>query len=91
MREIIAIMLLAALLTVTLKIAFVFLILAGLIFRTQETVGLLMIGGILTGFAAHPLIGIGLLVTTLLVGRYFKKRHDRMEAAQVTKLLRGPH
>lgn len=91
MREIIAFFLLAALLTLALKIALGLLLLAGLIFRTRETLGLLMIGGILTAFAAHPLISVGLLVTTLLVGRYFKKRHDRMEAAQVSKMLRGPN
>ncbi|OYU35794.1 hypothetical protein, partial [Novosphingobium sp. PASSN1] len=50
MREILTILLLAALLTVALKIAFVFLILAGSIFGTHETVGLIVILAIFAGF-----------------------------------------
>ena len=91
MWKILGWLLLAALVLAALKLAIIVLILAGLIFRPRETVGLLMIGGILTGFAAHPLIGTGLLVTTLLVGWYIKKKHDRMEAAHVPKMLGGPN
>ena len=90
MAQVIGFLILVAVTVVALKLAILLVLLVGLIFRTRETVGLLMIGGILTAFAAHPLIVIGLLVTTLLFGRYFKKRHDRMEAAQVPKMLRGP-
>jgi NADH:ubiquinone oxidoreductase subunit 3 (subunit A) len=64
MREIVALFLLAALLTVALKIALVFLFLAGLIFRTNETVGLIVILAIVAGFRAHP--GIGFAIVTVI-------------------------
>ena len=61
MREILTVLLLAALLTVALKVALVFLILAGLIFRTHETVGLIVVLAIYAGFRAHPGIGLAIL------------------------------
>lgn len=64
MRELIAVILLAALLTVALKIALVFLFLAGLIFRTNETVGLIVILAIVAGFRAHP--GIGFVIVAVI-------------------------
>lgn len=64
MREFLAVILLAALLTVAMKIAVVLLILAGLIFRTHETVGLIMILAIFAGFRVHP--GIGFAIATAI-------------------------
>jgi len=61
LREILTILLLAALLTVALKVALILLILAGLIFRTRETVGLIVILAIF----AHP--GIGFAIVAVIV------------------------
>ena len=65
MREILTILLLAALLTVALKVALILLILAGLIFRTRETVGLIVILAIFAGFRVHP--GIGFTIVAVIV------------------------
>lgn len=70
MRELIAVILLAALLTVALKIALVFLILAGLIFRTNETVGLIVILAIFAGFRAHPGVGFAIVAVIGAIALY---------------------
>jgi hypothetical protein len=70
LREILTILLLAALLTVALKIALVFLILTGLIFRTNETLGLLVILAIFAGFRAHPGIGFAIAAGLTAIGLY---------------------
>ena len=70
MREIVAFFLLAALLTVALKVALVFLFLAGLIFRTNETVGLIVILAIFAGFRAHPGIGFAIAAGLTAIGLY---------------------
>ncbi len=70
MREIIAFFLLAALLTQALKIALVFLFLAGLIFRTNETVGLIVILAIVAGFRAHPGIEFAIVAVLTAIGLY---------------------
>lgn len=49
-----------------IKAAIVALIIAGLIFRTQQTIGLLAFGGLITLVGTYPLIGLG-LVALLLV------------------------
>lgn len=85
MREILTFFLLVALLAVAFKIALVLLFLAGLIFRTKETVGLLAILAIFAGFSAHPGIGVTLLV---LIGGYaFYKNgtKPRDEPAAITE------
>lgn len=76
MREIIVFFALVALLTIAIKAALVLLILAGLIFRTKETVGLLLIFAIIGGFAAHPLIGCGLLVGSVAISLFFKHKEQ---------------
>ncbi|OYU00694.1 MAG: hypothetical protein CFE36_14555 [Sphingomonadaceae bacterium PASS1] len=50
--------------TVAIKVALVFLFLAGLIFRTHETVGLIVILTIFSGFRAHP--GIGFVIVAVV-------------------------
>ncbi|WP_072384786.1 hypothetical protein [Novosphingobium sp. NDB2Meth1] len=70
MREFITVILLVALLTVALKIALVFLFLAGLIFRTNETVGLIMILAIVAGFRAHPGIGFAIIAAIGAIALY---------------------
>lgn len=67
MREFITFILLAALLTVALKIAVILLILAGLIFRTHETVGLIIILAVFAGFRAHPGIGFAMLTVLAII------------------------
>jgi len=66
MAQILAVILLVALFIYAFQLALILLILAGLIFRTKETVGLLLILAIFAGFAAYPLIGSGLLAALLL-------------------------
>jgi hypothetical protein len=87
MREIIAFFLLAALLAVAFKIAVLLLLLAGLIFRTEATISLLVISAIIAGFVTHPIIGIALLATALTTSLYFKRREAR-QAKGTVKLLR---
>lgn len=77
MREIIGFFLLAALLAFAFKIAIVLLVVAGLIFRTEQTIGLIAILAIFAGFSAHPVIGIGLAVLLLGVSLYFKRKERR--------------
>lgn len=66
MREILTILLLAALLTVALKVALILMILAGLIFRTRETVGLIVILAIF----AHPGIGFAIVAVIVVIAVY---------------------
>jgi len=83
MREIIAFFLLAALFAVAFKIAVLLLLLAGLIFRTEVTIGLLAISAIIAGLVAHPVIGIALLATALSTSLYFKRREARQAKGTV--------
>lgn len=57
-----------------IKLAILLLLLAGLVFRTKETVGLITILAIFAGFSAHPALGAGLLVLAILVSLYFKRK-----------------
>ena len=81
MKEIVTFVLLAALLAAAFKIAIVLLILAGLLFRTKETVGLIAILAVVAGFNAHPGIGIGLIVVTALILLYFKSKEASVSGA----------
>ncbi|WP_294197300.1 hypothetical protein [uncultured Sphingomonas sp.] len=49
-----------------IKAVIVALVVAGLIFRTQQTIGLLALGGLLTLIANYPPVGFG-IVTLLIV------------------------
>jgi hypothetical protein len=64
--QILGLILLVALFIYAFQLALILLILAGLIFRTKETVGLLLILAIFAGFAAYPLMGTGMLAALLL-------------------------
>jgi hypothetical protein len=70
LREILTILLLAALLTLALKVALILLILAGLIFRTNETVGLIVVLAIVAGFRAHPGIGFAIVAVIGAIALY---------------------
>lgn len=85
MREILTFCLLAALLVVAFKIVIALLFLAGLIFRTTETVGLLAILAIFAGFSAHPGIGVTLLVLTGGYAFFRNGTKPRNEPAAITK------
>jgi hydrogenase/urease accessory protein HupE len=66
--RIIGVILMIALFVVAIKVAIVVLIFAGLIFRTKETIGLLIL---LAGFAFvdnHPLIGSLALAALIAIG-----------------------
>lgn len=58
MLRILGTLLLIAVIISAVKIALVLLLLAGLIFRTRETIGLIIVLGLLTAFNAHPAIGL---------------------------------
>ena len=70
MREMLAILLLAALRTVALKLALVLLILAGLIFLTHETVGLILFLPIVAGLKALSGIGFAIAARLTTIGLY---------------------
>ena len=64
--QIVGLILLVALFIYAFQLALILLVLAGLIFRTKETVGLILILAIFAGLAAYPVIGFGLLAALLL-------------------------
>lgn len=43
------------------------LVVAGLIFRTQQTIGLLALGGLLTLIATFPLVGVSLVLILIVI------------------------
>ncbi|VXC65709.1 hypothetical protein [Sphingomonas sp. 8AM] len=49
-----------------IKAAIIALVVAGLIFRTQQTIGLLAIGGLATLVGAYPPIGLGLVAVLII-------------------------
>ncbi|SFR84765.1 hypothetical protein [Sphingomonas jatrophae] len=65
-----------ALAMAVLQMALVGLVLAGLIFRPKETIGLLLICGTISLFAAHPYICLGLLAAGGLVALAKSKGTD---------------
>lgn len=65
-RFILAILAFGAALAV-IKMVIVALVIAGLIFRTRVTIGLLLIGGWLTLTAANPVVGLGLAAALIVV------------------------
>lgn len=77
MPQVLGFLLLVGLAIVAIKLALLFLLLAGLIFRTKETVGLITILAIFAGFSAHPALGAGLLVLAILVSLHFKRKEGQ--------------
>ena len=68
MGRLIVALIIFALAVAVLKMVILAAIIAGLIFRTQATVGLLMIGGLLTLLQTHPAIGFTLLAVVIIAG-----------------------
>jgi hypothetical protein len=64
-----------------LKMIIIALILAGLIFRTKETIGLLVILTILALIRTYPAITLGSLAAIALVSFLYKKRGEAMARA----------
>lgn len=65
-RIILALLVFGAVVTI-FKLVILGLILAGLIFRTKETIGLLLLGGMITLIGAYPLIGWPLVAVVVAV------------------------
>lgn len=70
MWRIIGFLLLFGAVVVAIKVAIVLLFLAGLIFRTKETLGLIAVLMVLAGFSAHPAIGFSLVGAICLISLY---------------------
>jgi uncharacterized membrane protein len=70
MPQLFAAIILIGLVIFAVKVAILLLLLAGLIFRTKETIGLIGILAVFAGLAAYPLIGSVLLVIFVLVAIY---------------------
>lgn len=83
MAQIIGAIIAIVLLATAFKIALILLVVAGLIFRTKETVGLLAIGWIIVGFSAHPLIGIGIVALLLSISLCFKHKEKKEVTARL--------
>jgi hypothetical protein len=72
--RIIGLLLLACLAIYALQIALVLLILAGLIFRTKETIGLMLVFGALALISKYPVPCLALAAACLVFSLYKKKR-----------------
>lgn len=64
-----------AMVVAVIKMVIVGLIIAGLIFRTQITIGLLCLGGIITLIGTNPPLGIGLVVVLIIVAVVMAKKN----------------
>jgi hypothetical protein len=84
MKEVVTFILLAALLTVAIKVAIVLLFLAGLIFRTKETVGLIAILAAIAGFNAHPALGVVIIIVLIAASMHLKKKEEAANPAAIT-------
>lgn len=70
MWRILGALLLFGLAIYVVKLAILVLVIAGLIFRTKETAGLLVFMAIVAGFSSHPAIGfsiVGVIAIVLIV------------------------
>ncbi|NYT40782.1 hypothetical protein HZY97_08445 [Sphingomonas sp. R-74633] len=60
-----------------IKTVIVALVVAGLIFRTKTTVGLLMLGGLLSLIAVSPVLGLSLAAALITAGVVMKNGVER--------------
>lgn len=72
MPQVLGFILLVGVAVFAIQLAIALLLVAGLIFRTKETIGLIAILAVFAGFRAHPGIGISLIVLAVLISLYFK-------------------
>lgn len=82
MAQLLGIILLIGLAVFALKLAILFFLLAGLIFRTKETIGLILIFAILAGFRTYPLPCIAIIAVLLPVSIYLKRREKNSAAVK---------
>lgn len=66
MGKLFGFLLVLAMAIVAIKLAIALLILAGLIFRTKETIGLLLVLSAWAVFKAHPMMSIGIVAVLIL-------------------------
>ena len=62
-----------------IKMVIIALIIAGLIFRTTTTIGLLTLGGLLNFTAAHPVLGLAITAALITTGIIFKQREEQVQ------------
>jgi ABC-type transport system involved in multi-copper enzyme maturation permease subunit len=84
--RIVGFILLAALAIYALQLALVVLLLAGLIFRTKETVGLLLVFGTLGMITSYPLQFLAVAGVGIFISLYFKRK----EKVALEKALDDP-
>ena len=84
--RIVGFILLAALAIYALQLALLVVLLAGLIFRTKETVGLLLFFGTLGVITNYPLQCLAVAGVGILISLYFKRK----ERVAVAKALDDP-
>lgn len=86
MAEILMWLIAAAILFLVFKMALILLLLAGLIFRTKETVGLIVLLGLLAIFNKYTgvCIAIGAIATVIALVRYGKKQRAASASARIT-------
>jgi hypothetical protein len=77
MPQLIGIILLIGFAMFAFQVAILLLLLAGLIFRTKETVGLIAILAIIAGFTAQPLIATGVVIVLIAISLYFKNKEKK--------------
>lgn len=70
MAQIFAAILMVGLAVFTFKMAILLLILAGLIFRTKQTIGLLLLFAAIAAFNASPIVGSALIVIAISIAIY---------------------
>jgi hypothetical protein len=77
MARIILALLAFAMVMAVLKMVIVALVVAGLIFRTKETIGLLMLGGTIALIKTYPAVGLGLLAAAFVAVIVQVRRNKR--------------
>lgn len=84
MLRIVGALLIAILVVAALRLAIILVLLAGLIFRTKQTVGLLAVLLLMGLFAKYPLICSG-LVAILVIVKWIRKAKQRPPPAALTR------
>ncbi|RYE70250.1 MAG: hypothetical protein EOP17_01240 [Rhizobiaceae bacterium] len=76
-------------LVVAIKVALIFMIIAGLIVRPKETFGILIVLGGLKAFSVHPWVTAVTLAALISAGYYYRRKEDR-EREVPSMSLPGP-
>lgn len=85
MREFAGVLILFALVTMAFQAALMLLVVAGLIFRTKETLFLLLVGGLINLVSAYPAVGFGLLGLFIVMAIIKACRNDSTAAVAALK------